>query len=348
MEVERRSRLSDAEFVHEYMIARKPVIVTDALDECPARRKWVPEYFRERFGERRLQTVSGMMTMREIVDGVLHPEDGRTPFLRESPIAWWLPEAMADIAPYPSFVQPNWLSYPFARWPDVRGSGYASRLTRIGQVELNFTGANMRFPTLHVDLFWTHALIIQWYGTKKVFVFPPEDTRYLYRKPDHWVSEITDVEHPDLGKFPEFAKAHMTEITLHPGEAFFSPCGWWHTTRTETVSIGTAMSFANASNWKGLTRNLLPLSAPLRSRLGALPYRMYLRALGLLALPRHAPPAITDPAWCRDSLTHYRLTAGSWAGESHGGVPEELPAATESSDARRRTKRAAAPARVRP
>ncbi|HET6912322.1 MAG TPA: cupin-like domain-containing protein [Rhodanobacteraceae bacterium] len=324
MEVERRSGLSQAQFVREYLLPGRPVIVTDVMDQCPARRKWTPEYFRERFGERRLKTISGTMTMREIVDGVLHPDGERTPFVRESPIAWWLPEAMEDLAPYPFFVQPNWLSYPFARWPDLRGSGYGSRLTRISQVELNFTGANIRFPTLHVDLFWTHALIMQWYGTKKVFVFPPEDTKYLYRKSDGWVSEITDVEHPDLEKFPDFAKTHMAEFTLQPGEAFFSPCGWWHTTRTESVSIGTAMSFANASNWKGLTRNLLPQNAPLRSRLGSIPYRMYLRALGLWTLPRHRFPETTDPAWCRDSLTHYRSTAGSWAGESHGGVPEDV------------------------
>ena len=326
MEVERRSGLSDAEFVHEYMIPRKPVIVTGALDACPARRKWTPGYFRDRFGDRRLRTVSGMMPMRDIVDGVLHPDGERAPFLRESPVSWWLPEAMADLVPYPSFVQPNWLSYPFARWPDLRRSGYASRLARISQVELNFTGANVRFPTLHVDLYWTHAVIMQWYGTKKVFIFPPEDTKYLYRKRDFWVSEITDVEHPDLDKFPEFAKAHMTELTLHPGEVFFSPCGWWHTTRTESVSIGTAISFANASNWKGLTRNLLPPSAPLRSRLGSLPYRAYLWALRYWTLPRRQFPEPTDPAWCRDSLAHFRRTAGSWAGESHGGVPEPLPA----------------------
>jgi len=326
MEVERRSGLSYAEFVREYLLPRKPVIITGVMDECPARRKWTPDYFRERFGERRLPTASGEMTMREIVDGVRHPNGEHTPFLRESPIAWWLPELMADLAPYPCYAHPNWLSYPFARWADVRRSGYASRLTRIGQPELNLSAANMRFPTLHVDLFRTHALIMQWYGAKKVFIFPVEDTRYLYRKRGEWVSEITDVEHPDLEKFPDFAKAHMTEFTLQPGEAYFNPTGWWHTTRTEDVSIGTAMSFANASNWKDMTANLLMPEASLRSKLGSLPYRAYLRVLGAWKLRRYSFPETTDPVWCRDSLTHYHRTAGSWAGPSQGGVPQEMTA----------------------
>ena len=63
--------------------------------------------------------------------------------------------------------------------------------------------------------------------------------------------------------------------------------------------------------------------APLRARLGSLPYRAYLRALGLWKLPHYAFPDTTDPAWCRDSLKHYRRTTGSWAGGSQGGVPRE-------------------------
>ena len=326
MDIERRSKLSYAQFAREYMIPRKPVIITGVMDECPARRKWTPEYFLERFGERRLVTTSGEMRMREIVQGVLHP-NGKSPFLRESAIAWWLPELMADLAPYPCYAHPNWLAYPFARWPDVRRSGHASRLTRIGQTELNFTGANMRFPTLHVDLFCAHALVMQWYGAKKFFIFPPEDTKYLYRRPGTWGSEFNDVEHPDLQKFPGFAKAHMVEFTLQPGEAYFNPTGWWHTTRTLEVSIGTAMSFANASNWKEVTANLLMPEAPLRSRLSALPYRAYLRALGLWKLPHYAFPDTTDSAWCRDSLKHYRRTLGTWKGASQGGVPGEAAVA---------------------
>jgi len=58
MEIERRRGLSYAQFEREYLLPRKPVIITDALDECPARRKWTPDYFRERFGERRLLTTS--------------------------------------------------------------------------------------------------------------------------------------------------------------------------------------------------------------------------------------------------------------------------------------------------
>ncbi|HET6912321.1 MAG TPA: cupin-like domain-containing protein [Rhodanobacteraceae bacterium] len=322
MEVERRSKLPYAQFVREYLLPRKPVILTDVVDECPALGRWTPEYFRERFGDRRLPTVSGEMTMREIVDGVLHPRAGRAPFLRESPISWWLPELMPDLVNYPCYGRPNWLNYPFARWPDIRRSGHAARLIRIGQIEMNFTGPQMRFPTLHMDLFKTHALLVQWYGAKKFFIFPEEDTKYLYRKRGEWVSALTDVEHPDLEKFPEFSKTHMTSFTLQPGEAYFNPTGWWHTTRTLGVSIGTAMSLANASNWKDVTRNLLAPEAPLRSRVGALPYRAYLRALGAWKLRHYDFPEISSPAWCRDSLAHYRRTMGSWAGQSNGGVPK--------------------------
>jgi len=67
----------------------------------------------------------------------------------------------------------------------------------------------------------------------------------------------------------------------------------------------------------------LPPNAPLRSRMGVLPYRAYLRALGAWTLPRYQFPQPTDPAWCLDSLQHYKRTSGSWAGAAQGGAPEE-------------------------
>jgi hypothetical protein len=67
----------------------------------------------------------------------------------------------------------------------------------------------------------------------------------------------------------------------------------------------------------------------LRSKLGALPYRAYLRALGAWTLPHYAFPRPTDQSWCSDSLAHYKRTAGSWKGVALGGVPEEALASRD-------------------
>ena len=48
--IERRRGLSASEFLAGYAGRSKPVIVTDALDNCAALSRWTPAFFRERYG----------------------------------------------------------------------------------------------------------------------------------------------------------------------------------------------------------------------------------------------------------------------------------------------------------
>lgn len=172
-QIERRSGLTYAEFRRDYLKTRTPVIITDALDDCPARAKWTPEYFGKRFGDREVVTDQGNMSMADMIGRLLEADDNAPPpFLRERPLPWLFPEALPDLAPFPLAAQPNYLEYPFARWPDPTRRGFAAMLIRLSQTDLNITGANVRFPKLHLDRFHCHATILQWYGRKEFFCFP--------------------------------------------------------------------------------------------------------------------------------------------------------------------------------
>ncbi|MEH2411051.1 cupin-like domain-containing protein [Nostoc sp.] len=48
--VERRSNLSDDEFVKEYAFVGKPVIITDAMKDWTAMTKWIFDFFRSKYG----------------------------------------------------------------------------------------------------------------------------------------------------------------------------------------------------------------------------------------------------------------------------------------------------------
>src|ERR1700739_4192245 len=48
--VDRRSQLTFEQFVHEYRDPGNPVILTDAISDWPALRKWSPEFFKEHYG----------------------------------------------------------------------------------------------------------------------------------------------------------------------------------------------------------------------------------------------------------------------------------------------------------
>ncbi len=308
--IERRSGLSYAQFNREYLQRRRPVILTDALEQCPARARWTPDYFRQRFGERIVQTDTGPMRLDAMIAQMLDPALP-TPFLRERPLPWLLPEILDDLAPLPLAARPNWLEYPFARWPDLTRRGFAAMLVRLSQIDINVTGANVRFPYLHLDRFRCHALIMQWYGRKDFFVFAPEDTGNIYPEQHEDISQIQDVENVDLVRFPRFARARMIRFTLNPGEALFNPSGWWHTTRTLDPSIATVISFANGSNWTYLVRNMFPVGW--KRKLAFMPYALYLLVLGALRLPFWTPPDATHRDTASHSLDLYHRRTGAWA-----------------------------------
>ena len=284
MTIDRRSGLSYEQFEREYLIPRRPVILTDALDQCPARTRWTPEYFKRVVGHRTVATDSGAMKMSDVMDGIERSRvAGKVPFLRERPVPWILPELLPDMDPYPVYARPNWFEYPFARWADLTGRGFGAMLLRLAQTDINVTGPGVNFPYLHLDRFRCHALIMQWYGNKEFFVFDPAQTPYLYPNEDGDLAGVNDVLNPDLVRFPLFAQAKMHRATLNAGEALFNPSGWWHTTRTLDPSIATVISFANRSNWTLIVRRMMPRG--LKSKLAFAPFALYLLALGWLRLP---------------------------------------------------------------
>lgn len=64
-------------------------------------------------------------------------------------------------------------------------------------------------------------VLIQVKGQKRVILFPPSEVDNLYMTGDK--SLVTDVDSPDLEKFPLFAKAVRYECELMPGDGIFIP-----------------------------------------------------------------------------------------------------------------------------
>ncbi|XP_054707243.1 tRNA wybutosine-synthesizing protein 5-like, partial [Uloborus diversus] len=78
---------------------------------------------------------------------------------------------------------------------------------------------------------WTHYdvmdnALIQVKGRKKAVLFPPTDALNLYLNGDK--SEVLDIDHPDLKKFPKFSNATRYESCLLPGDVLFIPALWFH------------------------------------------------------------------------------------------------------------------------
>jgi tRNA wybutosine-synthesizing protein 4 len=80
---------------------------------------------------------------------------------------------------------------------------------------------------------WTHYdtldnVLCQIVGRKRVVVFPPSQYTNLYMEGSS--SRVTNIDAPDLDRFPRFAMAmqHAAEFILTPGDMLVIPAMWLH------------------------------------------------------------------------------------------------------------------------
>jgi histone arginine demethylase JMJD6 len=261
-EIERRENLSYEEFAENYLYPLKPVIVTDALKQWKAFGRWTPEFFKREFAQMKFKVEDGLKsktdyksgagaveyTMDGFIDRVLESsEENPAPYFRNRILYDLFPSLKDDIQPLPEYFQPNWLPERFL----VK---YVQEvLNRGAAVEIYIGGKGAGFPVLHYDGAGTHAFLMQIYGRKAFIIYPPEQEQFLYPSSERLnLSTVNDLDHPDLEKFPLFAKAEPIKFVLEPGELLFVPSHWWHTTKMLTPCISVSVNVLNESNWKEL------------------------------------------------------------------------------------------------
>lgn len=243
--VERRSAVPLDEFVRKYRRPGVPVVLSDAAIDWEAHKTWSFEFLRETLGDRAVTIDGENHNFGEFLDRVLTSSDtDPAPYLRECDITTVFPELMADIAPALMYAQPNWMTHSLVHRAFFTTSGMSS-----GCPELLIGGTGGHFPTLHFDTLYVHAFITQIQGDKEFTVFPPDQARYLYPKPDRHNQSQVNVEAPDLDRFPQYRNATPHRFVVGPGETVFMPSGWWHVTRLLTPSIAVSFNSVSEENW---------------------------------------------------------------------------------------------------
>ncbi len=241
--IDRRSNLSYREFVYEYQRKRRPVIITDATNNWAAR-SWSPQTFKQKLGARPITFRDATKTWQfdELVDVIVASSaSAPAPYARNINLAKDLPELMLDISPRIKYATPDWKSTRLLPkdW-----------LFPNGLEELFFGGAGARFPSLHVDYYGMDGFISQLYGTKDFLVFAPSDGPYLHTRADNpLISAIDNFDTPDYARFPLLKQATPIRFKLAPGDTFYQPNGWWHTTAMHEISITVITQTWNADNW---------------------------------------------------------------------------------------------------
>jgi len=105
-----------------------------------------------------------------------------------------------------------------------------------------FVGGEGAKVLMHYDMDLANNFHFNFAGTKKVILYPPSETKYLYKVPFSIVSmEVIDMDDPDLEKFPALASAKGYEIELKHGDALFIPSKWWHFIKYETPCLSLTL-----------------------------------------------------------------------------------------------------------
>lgn len=254
--IERIKPLPLVELRERYLDRGIPVIIEDYITKWPAKSKWTPEYLSQAFGHKSVPVVtmensdyansevndmllSDYLTLIGAINSTesgTHTSKSKSTYLAQVSLEKYFPELVDDLET-PEF------------FPDEELSNVVI-----------YAGGSL-FSQLHYHKQGSATLCVI-YGKKKVRLFAPDQTPYLYRQP--WYSKAnnasrTHEKNPDPSLFPKFSKAQYQEVTVSSGEMLFIPIYCWHSIENVDFSIATVFFWS-----KSLSSRFLP-PAGLRS-----------------------------------------------------------------------------------
>jgi len=262
-------------FLRDYVTTNRPVVIQNAAPEWGALQKWTPEYFKDHFGSQTVEVTYGVKEqLGKVMDGVLASTAEKPgPYLHKVIIHQHMPVLLADLSPENTYAFPMRYCSPLMPKRFHRPDGY---------LKLLIGGVGGKFPLMHYDSDNAHAIITEIYGDKEFVLFAPEDTPYVYpHKNSPGTSQIDDLDHVDLTRFPDFPKATQYRVIIGPGECMFVPSRWWHSARVVTTSVSVCTNMIHSTNWAGFV-DISCESANGRTSAAQFAKRAYLNMAGWL------------------------------------------------------------------
>lgn len=228
--VPRVKGISKESFKSNFFDKAQPAVFENLSADWPASYKWNFDYFKKKAGDIVVPLYDGKpakgrqkshgpamkIKMSQYIDILKSgPTDLRMFFFN---LLQNCPELLADI-----------------KYPDL-GIRFFKKLPVL------FVGGEGAKVVMHYDMDLANNFHFNFAGRKKVILYPPDQTRYLYKVPYSIVSmEIIDMDNPDFSKYPALAKAKGFEVILGHGEALYIPSHWWHFIKYETPCLSLTL-----------------------------------------------------------------------------------------------------------
>jgi hypothetical protein len=213
--IERVSGLSRRDFEEEYLKKNKPVVFTDLAAQWPATEKWTFDWLKQNYGHLEVPLYDNEFRK--------PGKDYLTPKIK-MPFAEYLDVIQAGPTELRMF-----LYNIFKHAPELTNDFSMPDITDgwLKNIPMMFFGGQGAKVDLHYDLDCASVFITHFQTTKKVLLFGPDQSDYLYQHPFTVQSEVT-LDAPDFQKHPALEHATGYDIDLAHGETLFMPHLWWH------------------------------------------------------------------------------------------------------------------------
>lgn len=216
-----------------------PVLIPKAFIDTKAVELWTPKYLasllgskevivgRSHDGVHRLDPKKGMpkggeyiMLFGDYIEKITsQDEEAKTLYLQQAHIHELMPSLLTDV----DLIVKTFKDFSF---------GYPQF----------WVGTRHSLVPLHYDQ--PNNFLIQIYGEKRVLLFSPKQSKYLYMQPFNsrivhtsQIDTFIDVNKPNLSKFPKLQNAKLIEVVLKAGDVLYIPPYWWHQVQGLSLNI---------------------------------------------------------------------------------------------------------------
>ncbi|MFC5047970.1 cupin-like domain-containing protein [Aquimarina hainanensis] len=216
-QIPRVKTISKEVFIKEYVIPQKPVVIERLTEDWPAYTKWSLEYMQEIAGDKEVPLFDDRPINSEFKFNEPHASMKMSDYislLKSQPTRY-------RIFLYNLLKEVPSLQKDFT-FPDIG-------LRLLKKLPFLFFGGEQSTVFMHYDIDYANILHFHFHGEKQCILFPPEETKYLYKIPHALIShQEIDFFNPDFDKWPALQKAKGCVTNLSHGETLYMPEGYWH------------------------------------------------------------------------------------------------------------------------
>lgn len=232
-EIPMEKKISKKDFLEKYVRPQKPVVIEQLIEDWPAFEKWSLDYIKEMAGDRTVPLFDDRPISSEYKFNEPH-----------------LKMKMGEYIDLMKKGPTNYRIFLYHLLKEVPALQKDFSFPRIGlhiikQVPMLFFGGEGSKVFMHYDIDFANILHFHFHGKKRCILFPPSETRYLYKVPHALITrEDIDFTAPDYEKFPALKNAEGFVTELKHGETLYMPEGYWH--QMTYLTAGFSMSLRAA------------------------------------------------------------------------------------------------------